>query len=127
MDESLNLSFGFRFQAASASAFNAAVFYIKECRAMFLNNGSRVITVCNISKGGMTETSVDMYCVPEKAILHKAPLVLCHNHPSGNVRPGRQDDLLMEKMHAAYKIMNLRMLDHLIVDDSRFTAMPMKC
>lgn len=95
--------------------------YTEECWAMFLNNGSRVITVCNISKGGLTETSVDIRCVLEKAILNKATaLVLCHNHPSGNVRPSRQDDQLTEKMHAACKVMNLRMLDHLIVGDSRF-------
>lgn len=95
--------------------------YIEECWAMFLNNGSRVITTCNISKGGLTETSVDIRCVLEKALLCKATaLVLCHNHPSGNVRPSRQDDQLTARMHEACKVMNLRMVDHLIVADGSY-------
>lgn len=95
--------------------------YIEECWAMFLNNASRVITVGNISKGGLTETSVDIRCVLEKALLCKATaLVLCHNHPSGNIRPSRQDDMLTTRMNEACKVMNLRLIDHLIVTDGKY-------
>lgn len=95
--------------------------YTEECWAMFLNNAGRVISVCNISKGGLTETAVDIRCVLEKALLCKATaVVLCHNHPSGNTRPSRQDDQLTEKMHAACRVMNLRLTDHLIVTDGDF-------
>lgn len=95
--------------------------YTEECWAMYLNNGSRVIAVCNISKGGLTETSVDIRCVLEKAILNKATaLVLCHNHPSGNIRPSRQDDVLTDSMNKACRIMNLRLVDHLVVTDGSY-------
>lgn len=95
--------------------------YTEECWAMYLNNASRVINVCNISKGGLTETSVDIRCVLEKALLQKATaLVLCHNHPSGNIRPSRQDDQLTDRINNACKMMNLRMIDHLIVTDGRY-------
>lgn len=95
--------------------------YIEECWAMYLNHANKVISVCNISKGGLTETSVDIRCILEKALLCKATaVVLCHNHPSGNVRPSRQDDELTDKMHKSCKILNLRLMDHLIVTDGNF-------
>lgn len=95
--------------------------YTEECWAMYLNHASKVLTVSNISKGGLTETSVDIRCVLEKAILNKATaLVLCHNHPSGNIRPSHQDDQLTSKMSAACKVMNLRLIDHLIVTDGAY-------
>lgn len=95
--------------------------YIEECWAMYLNNNNRVISVHNISKGGLTETSVDIRCVLEKALLCKATaLVLCHNHPSGSIRPSVQDDKLTRQMNEACKVMNLRMIDHLIVTDGQF-------
>ncbi len=41
--------------------------------------------------------------------------ILCHNHPSGNIRPSRQDDTLTEQVQKAAKIMDLILLDHIIL------------
>lgn len=95
--------------------------YTEECWAMFLNNSNKVISVCNISKGGLTETSVDIRCVLEKALLCKATgVILCHNHPSGNIRPSRADDDLTARLHKACQVLNLRLMDHLVVTDGSF-------
>ena len=42
-------------------------------------------------------------------------LILYHNHPSGNLRPSKQDDLLTQKLRAAAKLFDIEVLDHIIV------------
>lgn len=47
-------------------------------------------------------------------------MVLCHNHPSGNLRPSREDDRLTESLRQAAVTVNLRLLDHVIVTDGKY-------
>ena len=52
----------------------------------------------------------------KNAILENAEgLVLCHNHPSGNLRPSVQDDRITRACREACETLQLRMLDHLII------------
>ena len=50
----------------------------------------------------------------------KSSMVLCHNHPSGNLRPSREDDRLTESLRQAAVTVNLRLLDHVIVTDGKY-------
>ena len=45
---------------------------------------------------------------------------LCHNHPSGSLRPSREDDCLTEHLDKAAKIMNIRLIDHVILTDGKY-------
>lgn len=95
--------------------------FIEECWALYLNNNHRIIASHNISKGGLTETSVDIRCVLEKALLCKATaLALCHNHPSGNKRPSAQDDRLTQRLKQACDILSLQLIDHVIFTDNSY-------
>jgi DNA repair protein RadC len=47
-------------------------------------------------------------------------VVLAHNHPSGNLNPSREDDCTTHNLVEACKVMNIRMLDHLIVAGNRY-------
>ena len=95
--------------------------FIEECWALYLNNSHRIIAAHNISKGGLTETSVDIRCVLEKALLCKATaLALCHNHPSGNTRPSTQDDRLTQRLKQACDILSLQLIDHVIFTDGSY-------
>lgn len=94
---------------------------VEECWVMLLNQASRLIDALRISQGGLASTQVDVRCILREALLKRGTaLVLCHNHPSGNTRPSTDDDRLTQALSQAAKVMNIRMLDHLIVSDGGY-------
>ena len=94
---------------------------VEEFWVMLLNNACRVIDSRCVATGGITEVAVDVRLVLREAILGRATAIaLCHNHPSGNVRPSRQDDQLTDRLRQACDLMNIRLMDHVIVTDGRF-------
>jgi DNA repair protein RadC len=94
---------------------------IEECHVLLLNNMNRVIDSVKVGSGGYTGTMVDIRYVLREALLKRATgLVLCHNHPSGSLKPSNEDDKLTRSMAAACSVMNIRFLDHIIFTDRRF-------
>ena len=93
----------------------------EEFWAIYLNQANRILQTCQISKGGISSTGVDTRIVMQKAVLNKAAqIILCHNHPSGSVRPSRADIQLTEKMHHAAELMDMILVDHLIIHKERY-------
>ena len=94
---------------------------VEECWVMFLNQAAKVIDRVRISQGGLAATQVDVRCILREALLKRAvSLVLCHNHPSGNANPSRDDDRLTESLRKAAEVMNIRLLDHLVITDGNY-------
>lgn len=94
---------------------------IEECWVMLLNAATKIIDCQRLSTGGITETLVDVRLVMREALLRRAvSIVLCHNHPSGSVRPSRHDDLLTDRVSKACEIMGIRFMDHLIITDGKY-------
>ncbi|MEO8088515.1 MAG: DNA repair protein RadC [Bacteroidota bacterium] len=88
---------------------------------LFLNRANFVTGKHNVSSGGMTGTVVDPKMIFKAALDAKAvSIILCHNHPSGNVKPSQQDIDLTKKIVAAGKLMEISVLDHVIVAQSAF-------
>ncbi len=84
--------------------------------ALFLNRANRVIALETISEGGITGTVVDIRIILKKAVLHDAiSIVLCHNHPSGNLEPSRADEMITYKIKEAAALFDICLLDHIIV------------
>ncbi len=74
-----------------------------------------------VNKGGLTGTAVDIRLILREALMRQTPtVVFAHNHPSGNKRPSREDDLLTESLNNSCKIMRLRLLDHVIITDGDY-------
>ena len=91
------------------------------CYVLLLNNMNRVIDHVQIGQGGLTATVVDVRLVIREALLKRATAVaLCHNHPSGSTKPSREDDRLTVNLAEACKVMNVRMLDHIIIADTKY-------
>jgi len=66
---------------------------------MYLNRMNRVLRVYIISKGGMTGTVVDIRLIIAVALKTAATsIMLCHNHPSGNIKPSHADIELSSKI-----------------------------
>lgn len=93
----------------------------EECCVLFMNQANKVLGHLLVSKGGLTETSVDIRLIMREALLKRATvLALCHNHPSGSLRPSADDDRLTNRLQTACQMMNIRLLDHIIVTDGGF-------
>lgn len=88
---------------------------------MLLNNSLGVIHKEKIGQGGISETSADVRLIFKSAVSHLASgLVLCHNHPSGSMKPSAQDDRLTENVSKATKLFGITLIDHLILCDGKF-------
>ncbi|MCD8202870.1 MAG: DNA repair protein RadC [Prevotella sp.] len=93
----------------------------EEAWAILMNQNFRLITNEPLSQGGWTETSVDVRELLKKAILNNATIIaLCHNHPSGNPLPSKDDDRLTDRIKKACEVMRIHFLDHIIVTDGRY-------
>ena len=69
----------------------------------------------------LVATAVEVRCVLREALLKRAvAMALCHNHPSGSMRPSTEDDRLTEHLDKAAKVMNIRLIDHVILTDGKF-------
>ena len=93
----------------------------EECWVLLLNQASKIIDKTKISAGGLSATAVDVRCILREALLKRASaIVLCHNHPSGNIRPSKEDDLLTRHVAQASECMDIRLVDHIILTDGAF-------
>lgn len=94
---------------------------VEQSYVLLLNNMNRVIDHVLIGTGGLTATVVDVRLIMREALLKRATAIaLCHNHPSGSLRPSREDDSLTANLAGACKVMNIRMLDHIIITDTAY-------
>ncbi len=93
----------------------------EECWVLLLNQAAKVVDGVRISSGGLTSTAVDVRCILREALLKRATgLALCHNHPSGDVRPSKDDDRLTDRLVKAAEAMDIRVVDHVILTDGKF-------
>lgn len=94
---------------------------VEEFWALYLNQNHRLIKKVRIAHGGITEVSVDVRIIMREAVLSNATiLAVCHNHPSGNISPSRQDDNLTQAIRRACDVMRIHFMDHVIVTDGNY-------
>lgn len=93
----------------------------EEAHVILMNQNRKLIKSVRISQGGITETSVDIRIIIKQAVLCNATIIaFCHNHPSGNITPSRQDDELTQCIKKACELMRLQLQDHVIVTDGAY-------
>ncbi|MFT3845127.1 MAG: DNA repair protein RadC [Lacibacter sp.] len=87
----------------------------------FLNRANKINHLEIISEGGITGTVADPRIILKKALEHNAVnIVLCHNHPSGSLKPSRADELLTRKIKEAALLLDITVIDHIIVSDDGY-------
>ena len=85
---------------------------------LFLNRANKVNHFEIFSEGGITGTVADPRVILKKALEESAVnLILCHNHPSGSLKPSRADEQLTTKIRDAAKLLDIQVLDHIIVSE----------
>ena len=86
-----------------------------------MNQNFKLIKTELLSRGGLTETAVDIRLIIKSALLNNATTIaLCHNHPSNNARASKEDDRITEKLKKACELMRLYFLDHVIITDGAY-------
>ena len=94
---------------------------VEEFWVLLMNQNYRLIKRVRISHGGITETAVDIRIIMREAVLANATiLAVCHNHPSGNIKPSNADDQLTRAISKACELMQIRFLDHVIITDGQY-------
>ena len=88
---------------------------------MLLNQANRVIKMVKVSDGGVNGTTADPKRIFKIALENNATaMMLCHNHPSGNVQPSERDKALTRNIVNGGKLLEIKILDHIIVGIDKY-------
>ena len=95
----------------------------EEFWVLLLNRSNKVITKFRVSQGGVSGTVIDVRLILKPAIENLASsIILCHNHPSGNIYPSDADEKITEKVSEAADVMDIKVLDHLIITADKYLS-----
>jgi DNA repair protein RadC len=93
----------------------------EEFGVLFLDSANQVINFEIVSRGGMTATYVDPRVIFKKALEYSAvSLIVAHNRPCGKPKPGRGDEILIQRLVDAAKYLDIKLVDYLIVGESGY-------
>ena len=94
---------------------------VEEFWCLFLNQNYRLIRKFRLSRGGISEVSVDIRIIMREAVLSNTTILgVCHNHPSGSLTPSKHDDELTKHLKRACELMRIHFLDHIIITDGAY-------
>lgn len=88
---------------------------------LLLNRANKIISKHCISEGGISGTVVDPKKIFKLALENNSSsMILCHNHPSGNIKPSEQDISLTKKLKEGGRILDIQVTDHIIISDKSY-------
>ena len=105
----------------STDAFNAVKerfedLQHEEFHVILMNRSNKIQAVEMISRGGISGTTVDGKIIFRSALDHRSSgIILCHNHPSGNLKPSEADKKVTRNLIQFGKLVDISILDHLII------------
>lgn len=93
----------------------------EEFWVLFLKRNNQILKAYKVSEGGISSTVVDPKRVFKAALeVNASAVILCHNHPSGNLSPSQSDMQLTNKLIQAGKSLDISIIDHIIVADTGY-------
>ncbi len=97
--------------------------FIEEFKIILLNRANRVLGIVPISVGGTAGTIADPKVIFVSALkCNAASIILCHNHPSGNLKPSNADLELTKKLKSAGQFLDLPVLEHIILTNEGYLS-----
>lgn len=114
--------------AGSKDAFNYFMALVEDYQyegfwILLLNRANKIIKHIQISEGGVSGTVADPKKIFRLSIENGASaIILCHNHPSGNIKPSEQDIKLTKKVVEGGLLLDINVLDHLIIGDEKYLS-----
>lgn len=83
---------------------------------LLLSQNNTIIKSCRVSDGGISQTLADPKRIFKIALENNTSnMILCHNHPSGNLNPSQADIKLTQKLIQASKTLDIHIMDHIII------------
>ena len=93
----------------------------EEFWAIFLNNNNKMIHVSQLTQGGISQSIVDVRTLYKMALDHfSTGIIIAHNHPSGSLKPSREDIHITQKVKEAGNTLSIQLLDHIIVTQNSY-------
>lgn len=93
----------------------------EEFKILLLNRANEVLGIYPLSRGGITGTVVDSRLIFAVALKCNATgIILCHNHPSGNLKPSDADVTLTKSIKKCADFLDITLIDHLIITKNSF-------
>lgn len=93
----------------------------EEFWVMLLDRGNKIQDTFRISQGGISGTVIDVRIILKPALEKQSSnIILCHNHPSGTLRPSDPDRTITSKIKDAAKLMDISVLDHVIIGQNKY-------
>ena len=94
---------------------------------MMLDAKNRILKDCKVSEGTLTNSLIHPREAFKDAIKESAvSVIFVHNHPSGDPSPSREDILVTERLVSVGEVIGIRVLDHVIIGDEKYTSMKEK-
>lgn len=88
---------------------------------IYLDNSLNSLGWLKVSQGGINSSIVDVRLIMGTALKCFATgFIICHNHPSGNLNPSREDKHITEKLKEAGKLLDIQIMDHLIITEDNY-------
>ena len=89
--------------------------------AVYLNQSNNTIGWYKVSQGGITGTVADPRLILKKALdILATGIVICHNHPSGTLKPSLADEQITKKLKDGCSYFDIRLLDHIILTEDGY-------
>ena len=94
----------------------------EEFWVIYLNKSNIPIGKLRLSQGGVAGTVVDIKGILKEAVINKTctSIAVCHNHPSGNLKPSDNDISITRKLKDSAKMMDILLLDHIIIGEKGY-------
>ncbi len=93
----------------------------EEFWVLYLNRCNKIINKTKISQGGLSGTVTDLRLIYKEAIRYSSSgIILCHNHPSGNINPSESDKKITQKIKEAGNLMDIQLMDHIIIANKQY-------
>ncbi|MEZ5012066.1 MAG: DNA repair protein RadC [Bacteroidales bacterium] len=93
----------------------------EEFWVVYLNRSNKIVSRQRVSQGGISGTITDVRLIMKTGIeLLASSLIICHNHPSGNMEPSEADIRITGKIKDAASFFDISLLDHIIVTDKGY-------
>lgn len=104
-------------------SYEPKIEYQEVFSVMFLNNNNEVLGIQTISTGSITGTLVDVRLIFQTALkAHATGIILCHNHPSGQLKASNADKNITAKIKKGSEFLDIKLLDHLIITRENYLS-----
>ena len=92
-----------------------------------LDTKNNITGIFTVSTGSLNASIVHPREIFKRAVLQNAAsIIICHNHPSGDVTPSQEDINTTKRIYEAGKILGIELLDHVIIGDNKYTSLKEK-